>query len=54
MTAAGHVAEVDDKTDDGYVDTQTSGADYCHQSIPWAQVSFSLSPDVDDSFLQKK
>ena len=30
MTTAGCVAEVDDKKDDGLVDTQTSGANYYH------------------------
>lgn len=54
MTAAGHVAEVDDREDDGHVDTRTSGTDYCHQSIPWAQVSFSLSLGADDSSLQRR
>ena len=54
MTTARHVAEVDDKKDDGQVDTQTSGADYYHKRIPCAHASSSLPPCADSSFLQKQ
>ena len=54
MTAAGRVAEVDDKKDDGQVDTQTSSIDYYHQRIPHGHASFCSPPCVDDSSLHKK
>ena len=54
MTTAGHVAEVDDRKDDGLVDTPASSADCFHQRIPCAYVSFSLPPGAEDSFLQTK
>jgi len=54
LIAAGFTAEVDDKGNEGKVAKQSSSTDCCHQRIPWAHSSSSLTPYADDTSPQKR